>query len=190
MSKIILPHNLFKVSFDSTDNYDEQLRVYEQLIKKCRDEGYLASAQGWDIDYQKLKNLHDWGQLGPAVNWFHEHWWNFGYVTRWLPGLFVGFFLLNLLLIRWLVKSVYFDPELGRQFSEDTSRPVILRQLHRWRFRAAYTLFYTAVIYFNIRLSHEATNYKNFGGLVYLYTLYAVGTLHVVFGILGYLLKT
>lgn len=71
-----------------------------------------------------------------------------------------------------MVKSVYRDEELGKNFNLRYDALITTRQ------RVSYALFYTAALYFNFKLRHEAVNYKNLGGLLYLYLIYCVGTLH------------
>ena len=100
----------------------------------------------------------------------------------------VAFLLCNLLFYQSLEIKLdgqvgYHDEELGKNFNLTYDALTTFWQ------RVSYALFYTAAIYFNFKLRHEAVNYKNLGGLLYLYLIYCVGILHVAFGVLGYILN-
>lgn len=196
VSKVLLSSSLFTLGIDSSYQYDDIIRQYEQIIKKSEEYGFLQNAQDWDIEYMKVKNVHYWGRIfGHLINVVNENWWNFGYnrgriLILWLPLFLMLFFLLNIFLIPLMIKSVYYDDELGKNYTPGQSRDQLIQRLKSNKiFRIKYAFFYSSIIYFNIRLRQECINYQNFFGLLYLYLFFMLGTIHVVFGILGYLLK-
>jgi hypothetical protein len=100
-----------------------------------------------------------------------------------MPSFFVLFFAINIVCIKFLVKA-YYDADLGKSFLGDNHEVGPLVDKHR----ASYAFFYTAAIYFNFRLAIEGMNFKKPYVLMYIFLVYGVGTLHVVFGVIGYML--
>lgn len=188
-SRFLLPYENFTIE-TRYNSYEGLTSIYEGLIKACKEEGMTESAQKWEIEYKKLQINHDWPKLGGFIIVFNTVWWNFGYekwriLLKWLPILFTFFFLINTLCIKWLYNKVYQDNEIGKVFSEKQNVKPMLNKLS---YRISYTLFYTAVIYFGLKLRHESVNYKNIWGLLYLYLMYIVGAIHVAFA-LSYILS-
>lgn len=197
VSKLVLPSHLFTVDLGLYNNLledlgfknyemDELTRVYEQLIKKSRDLGLMSSSEGWDIEYQTRKNELQFGFSGKVLNFINLYWWNFGYskgriLWLWLPLLYIIFSTINYFNLDWMVNKVYFDDGFGKNYKLNYKRITTVYE------RIAYSLFYTAAIYFNFRLRHEAVNYMNLGGLLYLYVIYLTGILNVAFGVLSYI---
>ncbi|MFD2937078.1 hypothetical protein [Spirosoma flavum] len=189
-SKFILPYDNFLLRFGDDASLDEKGSVYESIINTCKQVGMTESAQNWDIEYRKLQLNHDWPILGKYIIFFNEYWWLFGYekwriLLKWLPLFFLFFFFINMLVIDKLYSSVYKDEDIGKAFAKWSGRVPILNVL---KYRISYTFFFTAMIYFGLKLNHEAINYKNLWGLFYLYFMYLVGSIHIAFA-LSYILS-
>ena len=192
LSKLVLPAHLFTIEMSIYKLYNDRMKkdamtnVYEQLIKQSRELGFMDSVEGWDIEYQRKINNINYGILGTLLNIVNQYWWNFGYnksriLWLWLPLLYVIFSTINYFVLDWMVKRVYYDDEFGKNYKLTYAKVNTVYE------RIAYSLFYTAAIYFNFRLRHEAVNYKNLGGLIYLYLIYVTGTINVAFGVLSYI---
>jgi hypothetical protein len=197
VTKLILPSHLFTVDFwflrnrelmeyERSKYEDEITGVYEPIIKTCKDLGMMKSAEEWDIEYKTQMNKFK--KLGALYTFFQKHWWNFGYNKErilwiWLPSMYLLFCFINFFLINWIVSDVYRDEELGKSFG------LQYKKTGKFFERLSYTLFLTAVIYFNFKLKFDSVNYKNIVGLLFVYTIYSIGTIHVAFGVLGYIFK-
>lgn len=197
LSKVLLPHNLFTLSFDESTNYEMKTGIYEAIIKTCTDNGMVESAQDWDIEYRRFKNVNNLGWfIGGIVNFLNRWWWNFGYSKQyillgWLPALFMGFWLINIFRIKYLYNEVYRDEEIGATFLEKHKEKYGLSdelEFKDRKYKASYAFFYTATIYFGFKLKHEAVNFANPRGMAYLYLMYALGAIHVAFA-LSYILN-
>jgi uncharacterized protein YjbI with pentapeptide repeats len=192
LSKLLLPFSLFELGFSPNTTYEIKCGLYEGVLKSCKDAGMLDSYKGWDIEYNKMKNIHNSGGIGRIKNFINKYWWNFGYekwriLWIWLPAAFLMFLLYNLIMIKRLIFRMYFDEDLGSTFLRKRDKSNILSHLNKFTFRLSYTIFYTATIYFGLRLKHEAVNFQNFWYLVYLYLIFCVGALHMAFA-LSYIL--
>ncbi|RYC70020.1 pentapeptide repeat-containing protein [Spirosoma sordidisoli] len=205
VSRFILPYDYFKIAFDEllplndsvlvalldsnkpkpVYTYEEKSSLYEALIKNCQEAGMTKSVQGWDIEYRKMQNEYKFGWLSLFINYFNEWWWNFGYdrwriLVIWLPFFFLSFLTYNYWHIERLRSKMYQDSELGIHFKDqagNSPRPVF----KNWRKRFSFVFFYTAVIYFGFKIRHESVNYNYTRGLLYLYLMYAIGTIHMAF---------
>ena len=93
----------------------------------------------------------------------------------WLPLFFLFFWLYNYYNIQKLWDYMYKDTELGSNFKNLTPDFETGKNL------LAFSFFYTAVIYFGFKLRHDSVNYDYTRGLLYLYFMYAVGTVHMAF---------
>jgi hypothetical protein len=185
VNRLLLPFDRFMIKFDPEDSFEEKVSMYEGLIKSCKDAGMLESAQGWDIEYRQQQNIQRFRQLGYVINFFNETWWNFGYarwriLVIWLPLLFLCFLTYNYWQIERLWSKMYQDVELGGNYrgkAGNSPTPIF----KNWQKRFSFTFFYTAVIYFGFKIRHEAVNYNYTRGLLYLYFMYAIGTIHMAF---------
>lgn len=194
VSKFLLPYNLFDVQFPSWASYEMITGTYESIIKNCKDNGMYDSEQSWNIELQVFKNEHDNPSFGRYLNMFHKYWWNFGYekwliLIKWLPLLFIIFFVLNIVFIEYLYKNVYRDNELGAIFKNENLRKYFIKETPNFKkifFRISYSFFYTATIYFGFKLKHDSLNYNNLG-MLYIYLVYGIGAIHIAFG-LSYIL--
>jgi uncharacterized protein YjbI with pentapeptide repeats len=195
ISKIKLSGALFELSFpidtiwgkttagkdtieriDST-SYDGQLSVYESVLKKLKDDGFMESYQILDIAYRRFKYEHggffDWYILNTAQKW----WWNYGYskerVFLLAIGLWVLFSLVNLKAYPKLSESVYTIGFLEKiQESAYTG-------IKKWIFYALQVVSYTAIVFFGLKM--DVAKFKK--GVVrehpwlfiYLMVVYVVG---------------
>lgn len=196
LSKILLPHNLFRLSFLKYSTYEMKTNTYERILKTCKDNGMVDSYKAWNIEFQCFKNVHEWGYYGGILlNYLNFYWWRFGHekwriLFYWLPLFFGVFLSINIKYIPNLYKNVYRDSELGEVFFKDKLNKYFVKDkpnFTNWKFRVTYAIFYTASIYFGFKLKHSAINYRNFGGMMYIFIMYAFGSIHIAFA-LSYIL--
>lgn len=189
--RFLLPHDRFYLEFGEWATYDERMSTYETIIKTCQEAGMIESVEGWDIEYRAFQNDYKFGRFGEYINFFNEWWWNFGYdrwriLVIWLPFFFLCFLTYNYFRLPQLWNRMYKDPELGKVFRKARASIQVPEEHGSKRF--AFAFFYTAVIYFGFKIRHEGVNYDYTRGLLYLYFMYAVGTLHMAFA-LSYILS-
>ena len=109
IKKIKINYELFELYFPAPDtSYEKKISVYEKLLQKFKDDGFIESYKNLDIEYREFKYLQNKDYF---LNWFHKNWWNYGYnkeyVVYWSLFLFGIFSLFNLLLFSKLQSSVY-----------------------------------------------------------------------------------
>jgi hypothetical protein len=163
-------------SIDST-SYDGQLSVYESVLKKLKDDGFMESYQILDIEYRRLKYEH-----GGFFDWYimdtlQRRWWNYGYskerVFLWTFGLWVLFSLVNLKVYPKLSERVYEIKFLEKM--QDSAYTGI----KKWIFYALQVVSYTAIVFFGLKM--DVAKFKK--GVVrehpwlfvYLMVVYVVG---------------
>jgi hypothetical protein len=195
LSKMIVPHELFIYDFEQKNSkgepysHSERIRIYETLIKNSSNAGLMTSAIEWDKDYKRYMYRYNNRYVGPAWTWINDCWWDFGYgkwriFWIWMPLFFLIFTLLNIIFLPRLL-DVYYDDEIGNTFKmEHTSKAVLVR-----RYRFSYSVVYTAAIYFNFKLSFAGMNFKRPWWNLYILLIYSIGTIHVIFGVVGYILN-
>lgn len=192
IGRMIVPYELFTIHFSDKITYDDKYSLFESLAKICQDAGLIESAENWDKEKRKVSNLAHFGPLGYALNGFNSLWWDFGYgkwriLVIWLPLFFLCFLAYNYVAIERLWSRMYQDTELGSNFRNKAGngpKPIFR---NRWK-RFSFVFFYTAVIYFGFKIRHDSVNYNYTRGLLYLYLMYAVGTVHMAFA-LSYILS-
>ncbi|WP_149241508.1 hypothetical protein [Dyadobacter sp. 32] len=188
-SKFIIPYDKFEIEFGEKTTPYQRLKILGEVRESCKKQGMTYDYGKWDIIYRKLDNIDQWSHWGKIMNFTQSIWWNFGYsewiiVVFWMPFFFLLFWCINFLKIRHIVTHIYFDGDLGGNFvnvpqlKNDTLFEVRLdKASDRW----SYSFFLTAVLYFGLKLKHEAVNYRNGGGMAYIYFMYFVGLFHVAY---------
>lgn len=182
VSNMVLPYNLFEFEFREPTNFEKQEQAYEVTIKNCLDAGMLESAQEWDIELSKLRNVRKYGFFGHIGNLINTIWWNFGYdklwVWFWMLGFFAVFFTIN---YRFLdeMTDVYHDEEVIGSFLKESKTKARAIKKHR----SMLALVFTSTIFFNFKLAISALDFRYPGRVSYIFLVYVIGTLHVVFGI-------
>lgn len=209
LSNIILPSDKFTLGFEKIPSKDTLIEIpfqykayaYEQIIKKCQSLGMTESVQGWTIEFKELKNIHYYSETwGTALNWLHNIWWGFGYERQRIIycaiSLFFIFSLLNILLMPNLLRKTYYDAEISKNFlPADTNNAEklidhLLNESKGYRIFInvfTYSLHYTGIIFFGLKVKHEALNTKT-PWVLYFYFVYIIGIIHLA-GIAAYILK-
>jgi hypothetical protein len=94
----------------------------------------------------------------------------------------VTFWCLNFINIERLIKTTYYDENLGRNFPKKIFLSSTLKPNLPFDTRTekiAYSFLFTVVIYFGFKINHEAINYRNPRGMAYVYFMYVAGTAHL-----------
>ena len=109
IKKIKINYELFELYFPAPDtSFEKKISVYEKLLQKFKDDGFIESYKSLDIEYREFKYLKNKDYF---LNWFQKYWWNYGYnkekVVYWSLRLFCLFSFFNLFLFPKLQSSVY-----------------------------------------------------------------------------------
>lgn len=151
LSKFRLDMNSFQLLFPEADHLrlDQQLGLYEMLLKKLRDDGWGDSYQNLDVEYKQFKYVHG-GWIGRYfVSPFQQIWWNYGYaparVFGWTAVMIVVFSSFNLLAYRTLSTRVY-----RIRFLE--SKNHITRPARKGLDYVLRVLIYTGFIFFGVKI--------------------------------------
>ena len=186
LSKIVIDYDKFSISFDSLLSNEERISIYQQLIKKCRDLGMESSAQGFDIDLQKIKTLDSWRSLSPLVVWFQTYWWNFGYdrslIIRNIFLAFLSSFIIFFFGFNHFMKAYFPVEELG--LSQSQVRVIFYTRspFSQLKNRTKVVFFYTSLVFFGLKLDHTKVKYRQYpGASIVIYAIYAVGLIHLAY---------
>lgn len=149
ISKIKLDMQLFELRFPSNPTYDKRCSVYEQMLKKLENDGFMDSYEILDIEYRQFKYDHKW--YGSVVNALHKTWWNYGYDKErilfiWTPLFFIVFAFLNLLF--WYGKLN--DEVYTIEFLEKI--PYVGGRTRTAMKKTLQVAAYTAVIFFGLKM--------------------------------------
>lgn len=179
VSKIKLNMKIFELDFFNPNTPTDQIsQVYEKLLKKLKDDGFMESYQILDIDYRQFKYKHKrWYEFGWLVNEIQHRWWKYGYngerVYFWSIGFWLGFSLINLIFYPKLSENIYEIPFLGKL------RDNVVRGRKKWRLYFLQVAAYTAIIFFGLKMDLEKFKdgaVKSHPWLfTYLMTIYTIG---------------
>jgi hypothetical protein len=195
ISRLILPHQYFRIIFNDSGGFDEISRVYESIIKKCNDIGMKESAEGWDIEYkiksysekynflnyiQKDNSKRSFLPIGNLFIYTNKYWWNFGYNKNLIfRNTFISFivcFMLFFLFLESFLKAYLPKENLGIT-EEDI---VSLRINKGLRFKVS--MFYTALIFFSWKMEHSQVNYKEHPyKTLCIYFVFTIGIVHLAY---------
>ncbi len=129
--------------------HDQKLSIYEEVLKKLDNDGYMDSYEILDIEYRRFKDKHG-GGLTYVGGWLQDWWWDYGYAPEkvFKKTLWIWFILsiINLALYHKLREGVYAIPFLDRWDYHRVS------WLKRWVYYWLEVVTYTAIIFFGLKM--------------------------------------
>lgn len=172
-----------EISDTNIINYDEKISLYETLLGKLRNDGFLESYKILDIEYHRFKYANQglWDRY--IVDNCQFIWWNYGYDQRrviyWTLALLVFFTFVNLMFYPQLDKSVYSIPFLDyASFARNED------QLYSFRY-LVHACAYTGIVFLGIKMDLNKFRNgaaRNHPGLfAYLMLIYGIGLVCVGF---------
>lgn len=190
IEKINMFYNDFELEFGNEDliPYENKLQTYSRLLDNFKRRGYTESYELLDIEYKdfKLRNKGDFLQL------LNKYWWNYGYdkeLMFWnILYLFLIYVLVNIIAIKFKLLNVYSISNINRiyEFGVNKQYPnKIGKLINRLLMYIRCSLFYTAIIFFSLKISTDKMNYNYFIGTVWIYWIYISG-LFCTFFIINY----
>ncbi|MEE9553918.1 MAG: hypothetical protein V3W18_06430 [candidate division Zixibacteria bacterium] len=133
-----------------SSSYDEKTSVYESVLKKLQDDGFMDSYRILDINYREFKYRHEGGLNWYVANTFHRLWWNYAYskelIFLWTLGFLLLFSTLNINFYRRLSEDVYAIPFLG-EWDNDS-----MRWPKSWIYYWLQVVTYTSIIFFGLKM--------------------------------------
>jgi hypothetical protein len=174
LSKIRLNMNLFSLWFPDSVTIDEKESVYQGVLKKLKDDGFLDSFEKLDIEFREFQYDNS--------NWFDRNivasiqrvWSNYGYnkelIFLWSVGFLILFSGVNLRLFPNLY-TIYPIPAVGHLGPQE----LIGR---RWVY-VLQTVVYTVIVFFGLKLDlgrvKSDTVWQHPILFIYLFVIYVSG---------------
>ncbi|RYY37120.1 MAG: hypothetical protein EOP46_03825 [Sphingobacteriaceae bacterium] len=151
--KFNIPATTVRVRSDQP--YEEQLIIYQNLLKIYQDAGYTFKYEEYDKQYQELKYLVN-GH--PIINFISKYWWDYGYdkgrVIFISLGLYLAFMIMNIVLLS-KVKAVYWPEKFQLYEATLHQRRENGGRLHKLKYHVNKTLsvaLFTGYIFWGIKL--------------------------------------
>ncbi len=186
IDKIRFRYRRFKLWFPKDDfiGYELKASVYEELLKKQKDEGFIKSYKILDKEYREFQytdreSEYNW-LWGRVLNWVDKNWWGYGYdkelVIRNVILIYLLLSLINAFMLKHLTVNVYIADKINewRNETQGLKSSKFFKSL-------PFSMFYTAQIFFGFKFDVEKLKYKeNLQGwkifnLIYFFTIYLGG---------------
>ncbi len=176
----------------TVDGYEKLTNVYEGLLKKFEDYGYLTSYEILDKEYQEFKYTQTPERskvIGYTLNFLNKHWSDYGYgkARIWLYtfGFFLFFFLINWWFFPKLVEQVYPIPPINKALLENERLADFHHRKGRYphfSFRTfSLVIYYTGIVFFGFKMNLEEMNFRKPGWLLLLFLEYLIGLICVAY---------
>ena len=193
IEKFKLRYDKFRVyqptSINQTE-YERLTNVYEGLLKNFKDHGYRTSYETLDKEYQAFKDMQNpdatvWKRILNQANFY---WNNYGYNKEriWLYtlGFFLFFYLINVFWLQRLATQVFPIAAISDRMTTNVYlQSYALRKLHMFLwYRCTYAFYYTALIFFGLKVSTDQLNFDRPLSVFYIFLQYTLGLI-----CLGYL---
>jgi hypothetical protein len=190
IDKIRFKYKGFKLWFpeqsgkENEIDYDLKANVYEELLKKQKDEGFTYSYVILDKEYREFQYTDPEGQYGfvwgCVLNWIDKNWWGYGYdkelIIRNVIIIYLFLSIVNMLILRQMTTKVYIADKINQWRDEATGSRISLF------FKSIpFAMFYTAQIFFGFKFDDDKLMYKeNLQGwkifnLIYFFIIYLGG---------------
>lgn len=143
-------HDTIRTIFPTADH---KASIYERVLNKLKNDGFVESYQILDIEYRKFKAEHEDWLTWYVGDTFQDWWWNYGYsperIFLWSLFLWSAFSNINLWIYYKLKREIY-----DITFLDNWD----LRGSFQSRKRLSYCLqvvTYTAIIFFGLKMNIE-----------------------------------
>ncbi|MEO1051005.1 MAG: pentapeptide repeat-containing protein [Bacteroidota bacterium] len=177
--RVYHPPNIDRVEFESITN------VYEGLLKNFKDRGYISSYEKLDKEYREFKYTKDPDRsiLDLLLNFINKHWSDYGYdkgrIWRHTAIAFLFFLLINWIRLPHLTLNIYsiaiVDKVLRKKKKLRAYRLVKGNYPLFNIYAPSLAFFYTALIFFGLKMSTENLKLENPFGVAYIFFQYVIG---------------
>lgn len=164
IDKFRFSYKRFKLWFPVEDatGYDLKANVYEELLKKQKDEGFTQSYEILDKEYREFQYTDpgaEKGEWGKFLNWVEKNWWGYGYdkelIIRNALIIFLILSFINSFFLKYLITQVYSNEKISKLIEKRETKNGFIK----WFDSLRYSIFYTAVIFFSFNFDMEKLNY-------------------------------
>jgi hypothetical protein len=178
-SKLKIPLTKYTIKIDNEGDYEDQITLYQTVIKKLKESGLNKKAEALDKKYQEIQYKHNGNHI---INFVSKHWWDYGYDKSKVVinsfYIYFIFFFVNLLAFNSITK-VYYPPNIE---SYNYSKSVNDKVKHTNRFtklifKTPSVLLYTAFIFWGLKLDLKELKIKNWWALILVVFEYTIGVI-------------
>lgn len=156
------------------NNRDQKSALYQKLLSKTNQKGYLASYEKLDKEFKEFKYLEfENNQLWfKFTNWLNKNWWGYGYdkelIIRNTFFIFIFFVFINIFILRKLASDVYLDKKIVKSLNSKELFPISIMLK-----RIPLSVYYTSIIFFPISINLKKLRYeRNLKGIRVLWMFY------------------
>jgi hypothetical protein len=174
-NRLKIPLDRFKIVIDSAQSYENQVILYQLVIKGYANAGLSESVEELDKKFQALKLLHN---HHPILNWISKNWWDYGYnkgqvffIACWA---FLAFFIINIVLFKSLT-HVYYPPKIEEYIARVKEKTSSSNRLINIILISPGIFLYTAYIFWGLKLDLKELNIKNWLAMAMILTEYVFG---------------
>jgi hypothetical protein len=169
--------NLFHLWFPDSMLFDQKRSVYESVLKKLKDDGFMDSYKILDVEYRYSVYQNSGWYDQNIVNPLQKHWWNYGYnkelIFLWSFIFLLFFSFANLWLYPKLMDRVY-----SIEFLEKIDQSKGIGKT-KWILHFLQTITYTFIIFFGFKMDLEKFKKAAVSQhpilFVYLMSIYVIG---------------
>lgn len=191
VQKLKFRYKRFKLWFPESFQYqnvkfEDKSNVYESLLNNFEKRGYTESYKILDIEYQEFLYLSKIENGSVFVKFWYfivklvqRKWWNYGYdkelIVQNTLFFLILFSFINWMFFRHLNENVYKIPYLYSYYeSLEEGENFFEKTIYQLR-SGYYSLHYTILIFFGLKLERKEIKYNNILGTLYLFLIYFLG---------------
>ena len=157
-------------------NYDQKTAIYEQLLKKFKNDGMMESFKILDIEYRQFRANHsgwfDCYIMNNLRKWIGNYGYNKEHIIFWTLGLWLAFIIANIFWYSTLNDELYeikFINEINRGIISNIGSTHYLISV----------VVYTSIIFFGIKMSISCFKQGAISNhpvlFIYLMSMYVIG---------------
>ena len=177
ISKVNIPLDKFEYEVESSQSYEQQALLYQQILKQLKDAGLTEKYETQDKLFQELKLLHN---NHPILNFISKNWWDYGYDKGRIFfnsfAFFLIFFVLNIIFFKQL-KTVYFPVKFISKTSEKLGQRYNPRPIIAIFYQLPGIFLYTAFLFWGLKLDLKEIEIKKNGAIILIICQYLLGVI-------------
>jgi hypothetical protein len=159
--------------------YSDSFRLFSKLLEGQKKNFFMEGLEKADVDLHETRLKH----YNHFDDRFSKYLWNYSYekerIFCWAFSFFLIFFLIHMMLLKFLCSEVYSLENIAQRLHEYTSDNHLIFT-KGWR-RFTLSFFYTATIFWGLKLDIDKFKFKNTFGTIYILICYIVGLVSTFF---------
>lgn len=185
IDKIKLSYEKFRLCFDNNLSFDQKSHIYQKLLSKQKNDGFINSHKKLDLEYQKFYHSH--GSIIKKMKYsIEKYWWNFGYNKERV------FFIAIILLFVFSFINYWKFSYLIKVYSVDNIRKIIAEKnkkntnniFKRILLVVKYftlAFYYTGSIFFGLKMDIGKFDFSKPISVAYILFIYLSGLICVAY---------